>query len=95
MLPTEDELLSPNQAAPRLGVSADTLRRRAAVAMEQGERRIRRVYHRSRHDFLATEAVWREFAWPAKVGRPTKKQQSRSSKPKPRAPDSPESSAPE
>jgi hypothetical protein len=88
--PTEDELLSPNQAAPRLGVSADTLRRRAATAMEQGERRIRRVYHRSRHDFLATEAVWREFAWPAKVGRPTKSQ---SSKPKPRTPDTPESPA--
>jgi hypothetical protein len=93
MLSTEDELLSPNQAAPRLGVSADTLRRRAASAMEQGERRIRRVYHRSRHDFLATEAVWREFAWPAKVGRPTK--QPRSSKPSPHAPDTPESPAQE
>ncbi len=95
MLSTEDELLSPNQAAPRLGVSADTLRRRAASAMEQGERRIRRVYHRSRHDFLATEAVWREFAWPAKVGRPPKQRPRSSSKSDPRTSETPESSAPE
>src|SRR5258706_9732093 len=75
MLPTEDELLSPAQAAERLGVGAHIFRRRAAMAIRAGETRIRQRRHKSRHDYLATEAVWREYAWPPKrTGRPTKDQ---------------------
>src|SRR5258705_12906975 len=75
MLPTEDDLLSPAQAAERLGVGAHIFRRRAAMAIRAGETRIRQRRHKSRHDYLATEAVWREYAWPPKrTGRPTKDQ---------------------
>src|SRR5258706_275615 len=94
MLPTEDELLSPAQAAERLGLGAYIFRRRAAMAIKAGETRIRQRRHKSRHDYLATEAVWREYAWPPKrTGRPTKNQSSRlPSTPDIRRPEPPQAS---
>jgi hypothetical protein len=89
MLP-EDELLSPAQAAERIGLPAHTFRRRAAQAVAKGDKRIRKT----RHGYLATEAVWREYSWPVKVGRPTKQPPAvRPGTSSPRPPESPKSPA--
>ena len=89
MLP-EDELLSPAQASERIGLPAHTFRRRAAQAVAKGDKRIRKT----RHGYLATEAVWREYSWPVKVGRPTKQPPAVGpDTSSPRPPESPESPA--
>ena len=88
MMSTEDEWLSPTQASEQIGLPAHTFRRRAAQAVARGDKRIRKT----RHGYLATESVWREYAWPTKVGRPTKHQQI-GSHTTGRPPDSPEDPA--
>jgi len=66
--------LSAREAAEKIGVSSDTMRRAAKKAIKKGDSRI----ERGRRQFIAEEAVWRELVpGPVSRGRPPKHQSER------------------